>query len=126
VMETLRRTFRPEFLNRIDDVIVFHQLTRDLLRGIVELQLKALSKLLAQRDLKLELSEQAVTALADEGFDPVYGARPLKRLIQKKIQDRLALMLLNGQVRPGDTVHLDLDRKTNDLTFRTAVEARSR
>ncbi len=126
VMETLRRTFRPEFLNRIDDVIVFHQLTRDLLRGIVELQLKALSKLLAQRDLKLELSEQAVTALADEGFDPVYGARPLKRLIQKKIQDRLALMLLNGQVRPGDTVHLDLDRKTNDLTFRNAVEAKSR
>ena len=126
VMETLRRTFRPEFLNRIDDVIVFHQLTRDLLRGIVELQLKALHKLLAQRDLKLEVSEQAVTALADEGFDPVYGARPLKRLIQKKIQDRLALMLLNGQVRPGDTVHLDLDRKTNDLTFRTAVEARSR
>jgi ATP-dependent Clp protease ATP-binding subunit ClpB len=126
VMETLRRTFRPEFLNRIDDVIVFHQLTRDLLRGIVELQLKVLSKQLAQRDLKLDVSSQAVAALADEGFDPVYGARPLKRLIQKKIQDRLALMLLSGEIRPGDTVHLDLDRKTKELVFRTAVEVESR
>ncbi len=117
VMESLRRTFRPEFLNRIDDVIVFHRLTRDLLHGIVELQLRALNNLLAQRELRLNPSPAAVDALADEGFDPVYGARPLKRLIQKKIQDRLALMLLNGEVKPRDTVHMDLDRKTGELVF---------
>jgi ATP-dependent Clp protease ATP-binding subunit ClpB len=126
VMEHLRRTFRPEFLNRIDDIIVFRQLTRDLLGGIVELQIKALGKQLAQKDLRLDVSPQAVAALAEEGFDPVYGARPLKRLIQKKIQDRLAMMLLSGEVRPGDKVHLDLDRKTKELTFRTAAAAESR
>ena len=126
VMESLRQTFRPEFLNRIDDVIVFSQLTRDLLRGIVDLQLKVLDRQLAQKELKLEVSSRAVGALADEGFDPVYGARPLKRLIQKKIQDRLAFMLLNGEVGPGDTVHLDLDRKTNELAFKTAAEVGSR
>jgi len=126
VMESLRQTFRPEFLNRIDDVIVFSQLTRDLLRGIVDLQLKVLDRQLAQKELKLEVSSRAVGALADEGFDPVYGARPLKRLIQKKIQDRLAFMLLNGEVRPGDTVHLHLDRKTNELAFKTVAEVGSR
>ncbi len=119
VMESLRRTFRPEFLNRIDDVIVFHRLSRDLLHGIVELQLRALNNLLAQKELRLEASPAAVDALADEGFDPVYGARPLRRLIQKKIQDRLALMLLNGEVKPGDTVHMDLDGRTRELVFTT-------
>jgi ATP-dependent Clp protease ATP-binding subunit ClpB len=117
VMESLRSTVRPEFLNRVDDVIVFRRLTKDLLTGIVNLQLGLLGKVLAQKDLKLEASPGAVEALADEGFDPVYGARPLKRLIQKKIQDKLALMLLNGEVRPGDTVHLDLDRKSHELIF---------
>jgi len=117
LMETLRSTFRPEFLNRIDDVIVFHRLTQDLIKGIVELQLKQLDKLLAQKELKLEVTPKAVEDLAREGYDPVYGARPLKRLIQKKIQDRLALMLLNGEVRPGDTVHLDLDKRTGELVF---------
>ena len=121
VMETLRRTFRPEFLNRIDDVIVFHRLTPDLLHGIVKLQISALNKMLAQKELKLEVSEKAIDQLAKEGFDPVYGARPLKRLIQKKIQDRLAMMVLDGQVRPGDMVHLDLDRKTGELVFETSL-----
>ncbi len=120
VIDGLRKTFRPEFLNRIDDVIVFHRLTRDLLHGIVELQLRALNNLLAQRELRLEASPAAVATLADEGFDPVYGARPLKRLIQKKIQDRLALMLLNGTVKPGDSVYVDLDQRTKELAFTTA------
>ncbi len=123
LMEALRSTFRPEFLNRIDDVIVFHRLTQDLIRGIVELQLKQLGKLLAQKELKLEVTPKAVEDLAREGYDPVYGARPLKRLIQKKIQDRLALMLLNGEVRPGDTVHLDLDKRKEELVFQKAGAA---
>jgi ATP-dependent Clp protease ATP-binding subunit ClpB len=119
LMDALRSTFRPEFLNRIDDVIVFHRLTRDLIKGIVELQIKQLDKLLAQKELKLEVAPAAVEELAREGYDPVYGARPLKRLIQKKIQDRLALLLLNGEVRPGDTLHLDFDKRTEELIFKT-------
>jgi ATP-dependent Clp protease ATP-binding subunit ClpB len=117
IMEALKSTFRPEFLNRIDDVIVFQRLTRDLIRSIVQLQIKQLEKLLMQRDLKLEIHTDALDELAKEGFDPVYGARPLKRLIQKKIQDRLALMLLNGEARPGDTVRLTADKRTGDLIF---------
>jgi ATP-dependent Clp protease ATP-binding subunit ClpB len=117
LMEALRSTFRPEFLNRIDDVIVFHRLTQDLIKGIVELQLKQLEKILAQKELSLTVAPAAIEALAREGYDPVYGARPLKRLIQKKIQDRLALLLLNGEVHPGDKIHLDLDKRTGELKF---------
>jgi ATP-dependent Clp protease ATP-binding subunit ClpA len=122
-MEALRSTFRPEFLNRIDDVIVFHRLSQDLIKGIVELQLKQLGRLLAQKDLTLNVKPRAVEELGREGYDPVYGARPLKRLIQKKIQDRLALMLLNGEVRPGDTIELDSDQRTGELVFGKAVRA---
>ncbi len=117
LMDALRSTFRPEFLNRIDDVIVFHRLTEDLIKGIVELQLKQLKNLLDQKNLALEVEPSAVKELAREGYDPVYGARPLKRLIQKKIQDRLALMLLNGEILPGDTIRLGADKKTGELIF---------
>jgi ATP-dependent Clp protease ATP-binding subunit ClpB len=117
LMEALRSTFRPEFLNRIDDVIVFHRLSKDLIQGIVQLQLKQLSKLLSQKDLTLEVEPEAAEELAREGYDPVYGARPLKRLIQKKIQDRLALMLLNGEIQPGDKVRIRTDKKTGELVF---------
>lgn len=117
LMESLKRTFRPEFINRIDDVIVFHPLNPELIRGIVQLQLGQLDRILEQKDLALEVEPAAVDELAREGYDPVYGARPLKRLIQKKIQDRLALMLLNGEVLPGDTVHLGVDEKTRELVF---------
>ncbi len=120
VMVALRQTFRPEFLNRIDDVIVFHRLSPELLSGIVKLQIKALNKILAQKELRLVVSSRAEAQLAKEGFDPVYGARPLKRLIQKKIQDRLAMMLLNGEVRPGETVNLDY--KSGELVFTQEAE----
>ncbi len=117
VMESLRRTFRPELLNRIDDIIVFNKLTPDLLRGIVLLQIANLSKILEQKDLKIEVTGKAAEALADEGFDPVYGARPLKRLIQKKIQDPIAMKLLTGEIRPGETVHVDWDPRGRELVF---------
>ncbi len=117
MMEALRSTFRPEFLNRIDDVIVFRRLTPDLLKGIVQLQLRQLRGVLAQKELQLEVSNKAVEELAREGYDPVYGARPLKRLIQKKIQDRLALMLLGGEVHPGDTISLDFDDRSGEFIF---------
>jgi ATP-dependent Clp protease ATP-binding subunit ClpB len=123
VMELLRSTFRPEFLNRIDDVIVFSRLTPELLAGIVELQIGQLNKLLAQKDLRLVVSHRAAEQLAKEGFDLAYGARPLKRLIQKIIQDRLALMLLNGEIHPGDEIHLDIDKKTKEFMFVPAPSA---
>jgi ATP-dependent Clp protease ATP-binding subunit ClpB len=118
VMEQLKHTFRPEFLNRIDDVIVFKRLTPDLIEGIVRLQIAALEKILAQKELKLEVSAEALRELGREGYDPVYGARPLRRLLQKKIQDRLALMVLSGEVHAGQTVSIDLDPKSRELVFR--------
>ncbi len=109
VMEALRQHFRPEFLNRVDETIIFHSLTREHLGRIVEIQLRHLRELLAERGLDLQFSERASTALADEGFDPVYGARPLRRTIQRRIQDPLALELLTGLFKVGDTVYVDFD-----------------
>jgi ATP-dependent Clp protease ATP-binding subunit ClpB len=107
VMEAVRAHFRPEFLNRLDDMIIFDRLTRDDMTGIVDIQLHRLEKRLAQRKIALELDAGAKKWLADEGYDPVYGARPLKRVIQRDLQDPLAEMLLAGEVRDGDTVHVD-------------------
>jgi ATP-dependent Clp protease ATP-binding subunit ClpB len=98
--------FRPEFLNRLDDMIVFDRLTRADMTGIVTIQMKRLEKRLAQRKIALELDAGALKWLADEGYDPVYGARPLKRVIQRQLQDPLAEMILGGAVRDGDTVHV--------------------
>jgi ATP-dependent Clp protease ATP-binding subunit ClpB len=121
VMESLRHTFRPEFLNRIDDIIVFKKLTPELIKGIVKLQIAALGTILAQKEIQIELSARAVDQLAKQGFDPVYGARPLKRLIQKKIQDRIALKLLGGEIRPGDHIYIDGDNRSEDLIFSQAA-----
>ncbi len=117
IMDALRHTFRPEFLNRVDDIIIFHRLTQDLIKDIVRLQLGLLNRLLAEKGLELEVNTEAIEALAREGYDPVYGARPLKRLIQKRIQDRLALMLLNGDIKPGDKIRMNLDEKTGEFVF---------
>ncbi len=106
VMDAVRAHFRPEFLNRLDDMIVFDRLTRSDMDGIVSIQLKRLQKRLAQRKIGLELDEGARKWLADEGYDPIYGARPLKRVIQRSLQDQLAEMLLAGDVTDNDTVHV--------------------
>ncbi|NNL73638.1 MAG: ATP-dependent chaperone ClpB, partial [Silicimonas sp.] len=98
--------FRPEFLNRLDDMIVFDRLTRDDMGGIVEIQLKRLKSRLAKKNIVLELDEPAMKWLADEGYDPVYGARPLKRVIQRALQDQLAEMLLAGDIDDGGTVRV--------------------
>jgi ATP-dependent Clp protease ATP-binding subunit ClpB len=119
LMEALRRSFKPEFLNRIDDIIVFRRLTQDLIKTIVGLQIKHLDKLLNQKNLTINISPEALEELAREGYDPVYGARPLKRLIQKKIQDRLALMLLDGKILPGDAIHLDYEKQNGEYIFKT-------
>jgi ATP-dependent Clp protease ATP-binding subunit ClpB len=104
VMDELRRAFRPEFLNRIDDIVIFHPLGRNEIDTIVDLQLARLRKLLRDRDLDLELSPEARSFLADQGYDPQYGARPLKRALVRYVQDPLARKLLAGDLHPGDTI----------------------
>jgi len=106
VMAELRAKFRPEFLNRVDDIILFHRLRRDQMVSIVHIQIGRLQRLLADRKLKLELDDAARTWLANRGYDPTYGARPLKRVIQKSVQDPLAEQILSGRIRDGDTVRV--------------------
>ncbi len=108
-LAALRAAFPPEFLNRVDEIIVFHSLTREHLKQIVDIQLRRLSKMLAERGLTLRLTDRAREFLAEVGYDPVYGARPLKRAIQQHIQDPLALALLEGKFRQGDTVVADVE-----------------
>jgi ATP-dependent Clp protease ATP-binding subunit ClpB len=111
VMDAVRAHFRPEFLNRLDDMIVFDRLTRGDMDGIVRIQLKRLETRLAQRKITLELDEAALSWLADEGYDPVFGARPLKRVIQRSLQDQLAEMILAGEIMDGSavSVHAGVD-----------------
>jgi len=104
VMEVVRRAFRPEFLNRLDEIILFNRLGRNEMKRIVDIQLKHLQKLLADRKIVLQIDEQAKAWLANTGYDPVYGARPLKRVIQRELQNPLATMLLSGTIKDGDTV----------------------
>ncbi|MFN2167794.1 MAG: AAA family ATPase, partial [Anaerolineae bacterium] len=108
-LDALRATFRPEFLNRVDEIVIFHPLTREHLKEIVEIQLRRLRGLLAERHIDLELTDAARALLAEAGYDPVYGARPLKRAIQRLVQDPLALALLQGRFVDGDTVVADAD-----------------
>jgi len=115
VMEALKLHFKPEFLNRVDDILIFHRLTKEQLKEIVALQMQRLQKLLEERQLHLELTDQARDYLAEAGYDPVYGARPLRRAIQHHLQDKLAPMLLEGRFKEGDTIMVDADRE--GLTF---------
>jgi ATP-dependent Clp protease ATP-binding subunit ClpB len=115
VMESLQSRFLPEFLNRIDETIVFRPLARDEIRQIVDLQMTRLEKLLAQRDLGLEVTDRARAEIASRGYDPAFGARPLKRVIQQEIQNRLATELLKGEFPEGSTVRIDFDG--DDFTF---------
>ncbi|MGH7504707.1 MAG: AAA family ATPase, partial [Longimicrobiales bacterium] len=107
VLGELRRHFRPEFLNRVDDIIVFRPLTKEQLRQIVELQLERVRRLLAERRIVLEITEAAEDLIAVEGFDPAFGARPLKRSIQRLVQNPLALRILEGEFEDGDTIRID-------------------
>jgi len=118
VMEELRKHFRPEFLNRVDDIVVFHPLNESQLEHIVDLRLDDLRKLLADRRITLELTEPARQAIFKAGYDPVYGARPLKRAIQRMVQNPLAMQILEGKVLHGDHVVIDVDKKGN-LEFKT-------
>ncbi len=110
VMGVVRKSFRPEFLNRIDEILMFRRLSRDMMTHIVDIQLAGLHKLLAERNITLELDEKAREHLAEVGYDPAYGARPLKRVIQREVQNPLANMIINGEVSDGQTVKVTADK----------------
>jgi ATP-dependent Clp protease ATP-binding subunit ClpB len=118
VMDAVKAHFKPEFLNRIDELIIFHSLGLEQIKAIVEIQVKKLEKRLLERRIQLKMTEKAKEWLAQEGFDPAYGARPLKRVIQKEIQDKLAMKLLEGKFKEGGTITADVDGKKGELVFR--------
>ncbi|MBA3451282.1 MAG: AAA family ATPase, partial [Chloroflexia bacterium] len=119
VMDALRGNFRPEFLNRIDEVIIFKPLSQDQIGEIVEIQLDQINERLAERQMHLEVTPAARNWLAERGYEPAFGARPLKRLIQRKVLDRLARMVLSGELRDGETAIVDSDGE--ELTLGTGV-----
>jgi ATP-dependent Clp protease ATP-binding subunit ClpB len=123
VLEVLREHFKPEFLNRVDDIIIFHQLSREQIGDIVEIQLERLRRLLAEREMHLVLDDSAKALLAREGYDPLYGARPLKRAIQTLIQNPLASKLLRGEVLPGQTIRVSAEGNHMKFTADGAAEA---
>ncbi len=120
--ELLKDHFRPEFLNRIDETILFHSLTRDQIGKIVDVQLDHLRKRLADRHLKLTLTAAAMKLLAEEGYDPAYGARPLKRVIQQRIENPLASKILAGEFADGDTITIDVDSAKHMFKFTRSPE----
>ena len=118
VLEELRQAFRPEFLNRLDEIIVFHALSEEHLKEIVEIQLANLRKRLEERHITLVLSDAARTHLVRGGYDPKYGARALKRAIQREIETPLATRIVGGEIRDGQTIFIDRDPAGNGLSFR--------
>ncbi len=123
VMEVVRSAFRPEFLNRLDDILLFRRLTRQQMSGIVDIQLKRLEQLLADRKMTIELDDRARTWLANAGYDPVYGARPLKRVIQRELQNPLAGLILEGRITPGEKIHVSVKDGKLAINGETVTEA---
>jgi ATP-dependent Clp protease ATP-binding subunit ClpB len=117
VLDVLRQQFRTEFLNRVDEIVVFHSLSREHLKEIVEIQLERLRARLAERHITLDLTERAREHLAAVGYDPSYGARPLKRAIQRELETPLGRSLLKGDIKDGQTVIIDFDRTSGALKF---------
>ena len=115
LMDSLKESFKPEFLNRIDDIIIFHQLTQQETRQIAKILTDSLAKRLAENGMKLEVSDKALDYLAEKGYDKEYGARPLKRVIQRMVEDRLSEEILKNTIHSGQTVLVDFDG--NELTF---------
>jgi ATP-dependent Clp protease ATP-binding subunit ClpB len=118
VMEAVRANFKPEFLNRVDELVIFHGLGIEEIKAIVEIQVRKLEQRLLEKRIQLNMSEKSKEWLARKGFDPAYGARPLKRVIQKEIQDKLALKILEGKFKEGDTITVDADERKGELVFR--------
>jgi ATP-dependent Clp protease ATP-binding subunit ClpB len=117
VLESLREHFRPEFLNRIDEIIIFRNLAREDLKAIVDIQARLLQSRLKDKGLEIELAPEVKEYLSERGFDQVYGARPLKRVIEKSVYDALAQRILEGDFTEGDVITIGLDRRKGELTF---------
>ena len=115
VLNEVQKLFKPEFINRLDDLIVFHKLEPDQVRQIADLMLNNLAKRLKESDMTLEISKKAKDELAKEGFSEMYGARPLRRLIEDKIENAISMRIINGEFKHGDTI--DVDFKKNEYTF---------
>jgi ATP-dependent Clp protease ATP-binding subunit ClpB len=127
IQQTLLEHFRPEFLNRVDEIVIFNPLGKAEIEKIIEIQLEGLKKLLAERKISIELTARARALLSEQGYDAQFGARPLKRAIQRLIQDPLAMKLLDGDVHPGDRIEVDADPKKGEMTFeRAAAKAEGR
>ena len=119
VKELLKMHLRPELINRIDDTVIFQQLTRDDLAGIVTIQMANLRRRLEERGLRIDLTERAIDALTSEGYDPQFGARPLKRVVQQRIENPLATRILTGAFEEGETVEVDYEREQFTFDVRT-------
>jgi ATP-dependent Clp protease ATP-binding subunit ClpC len=123
IMEQVKRTFRPEFLNRIDEIIVFRPLTEENLKDIVGLLVGRTQKTLKEAGIDLEVTEAAKSKLVKEGYEPTFGARPLRRTIQRLVEDPLSEQMLEGKIKPGEKVEVDMDEKEEKLVFRTVQPA---
>jgi ATP-dependent Clp protease ATP-binding subunit ClpB len=123
-LEALRQAFRPEFINRIDDIVLFNPLAKEQLNKIIDLELAKVMRLLAERNVRIELTPAARDRLVQDGYDPAYGARPLRRTVQRLVQDPLAMQILNGTVLPGDSVQVDIDPDDDSMRFQR-VEAKA-
>jgi ATP-dependent Clp protease ATP-binding subunit ClpC len=125
VTAEVKKLFRPEFLNRLDEIIVFHELTKEQLRQIVDLMVKDLEKRMGERKVGLELTDNAKDWLSEKGYDPVYGARPLRRIIERHVENPLSSKLLRAELKEGDTIKVDKDKEKDELTFKTKAVAKS-
>src|SRR4029077_12250314 len=121
-LEALRQAFRPEFINRIDDIVLFNPLGHEQLDKIVDLELTKVMRLLAERKVRIELTPAAREWVLRDGYDPAYGARPLRRTVQRLVQDPLAMRILEGGVLPGDLVRVDVDPKPDSMRFERVEE----
>jgi len=122
VMEAMRNSFRPEFLNRVDEMIIFHGLNKHELRQIVQLQVQRLRQRLSDRKISLKLSDAALDFLAEVGYDPVFGARPLKRAIQRELETQIAKAILRGEFNDGDTIFVDVQNERLSFSRLPVVE----
>jgi ATP-dependent Clp protease ATP-binding subunit ClpB len=122
VMAVLRESFKPEFLNRVDETIIFNSLGREQIKSIVDIQLRRLRRNLAERKIAMEVTDEAKALIAEKGYDPTYGARPLKRTIQRLIQDPLAVKILEGEFKEGD--HVEIGVQSDALVFKHGGAAR--
>jgi len=121
IEHALKEAFRPEFLNRIDEIIIFNRLDKIFIKNIIDIQFNLLKEQLKDKNLECSLTDRAKEFLSERGYDPVYGARPLKRVIQKFVQDTIALQWLKGEIKPQEKITIDYDKKKEDIVIKSSL-----